>query len=353
MQKTKYLIIGQGLAGSLLSYQFYKHSIPHKVVSSKILPSATGVAAGMFNPLVFKRLTKSWMIDNLLPEMQSTFNELENLLKEKIIHYIPIAKLINSHEKEWWQSRIEAQKLQKYFKGFQSIAPNSGINKDFEMALVNHSGWVDLKIFVSAYKQLLLEKNMFISDDFNYNDIIINNGRVKWKNISADKLICCKGSFSNDNPYFPDNVFYLTKGDVLTAEIQGLNTNHIINKDVFILPKGNNLFVIGSTYIHNDTTWNINHESKDYLLQKAQKLIDLPIKVISHNVGIRPTVKDRRPILGLHYKYKNLAFFNGLGTKGVMLAPYFAKQMFNFLENETFEINSEVNIDRFWNSPDK
>jgi glycine/D-amino acid oxidase-like deaminating enzyme len=82
-------------------------------------------------------------------------------------------------------------------------------------------------------------------------------------------------------------------------------------------------------------------------LKKAQNLIYLPIELINHAVGIRPTVKDRRPVLGLHPTLNSIAFFNGLGTKGVMLAPYFANEMVNLLENESYHLPKEVDLNRF------
>ena len=59
------------------------------------------------------------------------------------------------------------------------------------------------------------------------------------------------------------------------------------------------------------------------------------------------TVKDRRPLIGLHPKHPQLAVFNGMGTKAVMLAPYFAIAFSDFLETGK-ELNSEVDIKRYY-----
>ena len=61
---------------------------------------------------------------------------------------------------------------------------------------------------------------------------------------------------------------------------------------------------------------------------------------------IRPTVADKRPLLGLHPTLPQLAIFNGLGTKGASLGPYFAEQMTNFLLDKQ-DLEHEANISRF------
>ncbi|MEL7021711.1 MAG: hypothetical protein AAGK47_08885, partial [Bacteroidota bacterium] len=60
----------------------------------------------------------------------------------------------------------------------------------------------------------------------------------------------------------------------------------------------------------------------------------------------RPTVKDRRPFLGKHPDFSRLAIFNGLGTKGASLGPYFAQQMTNHLLQQT-ALEPDVDITRF------
>lgn len=49
----------------------------------------------------------------------------------------------------------------------------------------------------------------------------------------------------------------------------------------------------------------------------------IPYNVVEHKAGVRPSVSDRRPVLGPCKDYEQLVVFNGLGTKGVSLAPFF------------------------------
>lgn len=347
MQKVKYLIVGQGLAGTMLSFMFTKNHVSHKVIAAKTLPSASGVAAGIYNPLVFRRITKSWMIDELLPVMIDAYKSLELLLDTKLLYTKPIAKLIHPNEKQFWTDRIESQHLQSYFAGFKKPDDVSGLKSTFDLALIANSGYVDLTELMGKYHTFLENNNSLIVEDFNYADLQFTDTEVNWKGIKAEKIIFCEGSFAVSNPFFPTKVFYLAKGDVLAVKIPNLSEEYILNKDVFILPKGNQYFLIGSTYERENLTWKPEPVNAKNLLEKAQNLIDLPIKLIKHAVGVRPTVKDRRPVLGLHPTLNSIAFFNGLGTKGVMLAPYFAHELFCHLENKNHHLAKEVDLIRF------
>ena len=69
------------------------------------------------------------------------------------------------------------------------------------------------------------------------------------------------------------------------------------------------------------------------MVEKLKKVIDVPYKIIGQAAGIRPAVKDRRPLVGIHKTHKNLAVLNGLGTRGVMIAPTLAKELFQVPSN--------------------
>ena len=347
MNHPQIIIVGQGLAGTLLSFILHEHRINHRVIVHPDQPSASQVAAGMYNPLVFKRITKSWKADLLLPVMHQVYERMEILLDRKLNFPLPLARLIRSNEKPVWETRIESQLIQSYFNGFYPSTLINGINPEFEIALISQSGWVNLEELIKRYRDFLRERNLLIECEFNHSDLILHRNKVVWKNLEAKTLVFCEGAYATQNPFFTEVPFYLSKGDVLTVEIEGLNSNYIINKDVFILPKPDNRFIIGSNYVHDQTHWDPTEESKQFILTKIRKITHLPINILEHRSGIRPTIKDRKPVLGRHQHHKSLAIFNGLGTKGVMLAPYYALQMVRLLTEPLFELPDDVSLARF------
>jgi glycine/D-amino acid oxidase-like deaminating enzyme len=347
MRDVRVIVVGQGLAGSLLSYQLCKHSVSHVVVAPETNRMASVVAAGMYNPLVFKRITKSWRADYLLPVMKNTFLEIEQLLEKKLLHHKPIAKLINPSEKEWWNERIASQQLEGYIQEFKKKAQLPGVLPQYESVIIDKSGYIDLATFILAYREFLDKHKLFFAEKLDYSELeLIENG-AQWKGIKSQKVVFCEGAYSVDNPWFSFVPFYPTNGDVLEVEIEGVAESFIINKDVFILPVGNGRFKVGATYNHANLSWQPNLQAAEYLINKASILVRKPIRIINHVAGIRPTIKDRRPVLGLHPKYKQLAIFNGLGTKGVMLGPHFSIEMYKLLMNAQYDLNAEVSLDRF------
>jgi glycine/D-amino acid oxidase-like deaminating enzyme len=125
-----------------------------------------------------------------------------------------------------------------------------------------------------------------------------------------------------------------------------LNLNVIINTSIFILPLGDNLFKVGATYNWEDKTDLPTEDGKVELVERIREILQCEFEIVSHFAGVRPTVKDRRPLLGTHPSHKNIHILNGLGTRGVMLAPAMALDLFNYIENQK-PLDKSVDIQRY------
>lgn len=126
-----------------------------------------------------------------------------------------------------------------------------------------------------------------------------------------------------------------------------LKLDVIINASIFIIPIGNDFYKVGATYDWNDKTNDTTEEAKTELLDKLNEVINCEYEVVDHFAGVRPTVKDRRPLVGTHPDYTNLYILNGLGTRGVMLGPFLAKQLYDFIENK-IPLDREIDINRIY-----
>ncbi|NJK93646.1 MAG: FAD-dependent oxidoreductase [Bacteroidales bacterium] len=124
--------------------------------------------------------------------------------------------------------------------------------------------------------------------------------------------------------------FVPAKGEILTIHSKELKSDKILMKEIFVLPLGNHNFKVGSTYDWDKLDENPSEEGRKELVSKLDNLLDCSYTITGHCAGIRPAVKDRKPVMGLHPNYKIIGIFNGLGTKGATLAPYFAHQLWNF-----------------------
>lgn len=343
----QFLIVGQGIAGSLLAYNMYKAGLNFKIISSLDLRKASDVAAGLFNPIVFKRLTKSWMVDDSLPVMFETYRELEELLGHKFVYPKDILKPLSKHESLLWKERREQDNFTDYITDIGINNVSKGLKGFQYYGKVTQSGYVDLPKMLKKLRKFFKKEGLIIDSYFNYKDLGFIDNQISWHGIMAETIVFCEGYRAVDNPYFGDLDFKPTKGELIEIRCEELQEDYILNKNLFVMPIGNHRFKVGATYDWNQLDEETTEEAKQDLISRLENLIDLPYKVINQWAGVRPTVSDRRPILGIHPLHEHIAIFNGLGTKGVMLAPYFAREMARFLSVSDYPLAPEIDICRF------
>ncbi len=343
-----FIIVGQGLAGSILAYKLWQHGHRVTIIAHSKIPKASDVAAGLYNPLVFKRLTKSWMVDQCLPAMHKTYKEIEALLNEQFIISRDMIKPLSEQEEGLWKERILQENFSDFIHQVDFLKPLTGIHHFYAYGKVTKTGNVKLKCMLDALHNWFYEKNMLIDAPFHYDELKLSETGVNYQNIQADTIIFCEGYRVIENPYFSQVKLSPTKGELLEVYCEDLAEDFILNKKLFVLPVGNHHFKVGATYDWKNLNEASTEEAKKDLLKRFEELVNLPYQVVKQDAGIRPTVIDRRPILGKHPTHPQLAIFNGLGTKGIMLAPYFAEEMVKALTEDNYILSKEIDVQRFF-----
>ncbi len=347
----KILIIGQGLAGTILSYKLIKKGHFVTVVDDPLKQKSSTIAGGMVNPVVFRRLTKSWMIDELYPEFIKTSNELEILLNTKLFYPKPIYKIFGKDESLFWEKKFIDNKLHTYINGNAHLAPLSPYLKTpHGYGIVSQGGWFDIQTLIRTYRSYLEEKKCYSANNINLSaDLSFSNDQIIWHDNAYDKVILCLGSYTPENIFFAEIKYKNTKGEVLTFRSSDYSErNKIISKNIFILPTHNNLYKTGSSYAWEWDDLQPTKKAKEEILEKLNKIADFKYTIDDHQVGIRPTAHDRRPVIGFSEENPSIGIFNGLGSKGILLAPWSANQLTNKIENPEFEIHSEINVKRYY-----
>lgn len=349
-KQVDYIIVGQGLAGSILAHTLLERGRSIMVIDDANPATASKIAAGLYNPVVFKRLVKSWMADELLEHMDSFYPKMEKILGAGFYFSKRILKpFAEEQEKALWLKKTE-EPVGKYLnKSIYMEDLNGIVYNPLGISEVRHAGNLDTIQFLSSVRKHFKENGLILEEEFDYDQLKIAENGVTYKGITAGKVIFCEGYKTIENPYFSWLPFKLTKGETLTIRLSG--SHHIpdeivVNKAVFILPLGNNTYKVGATYEWEDLSEKISEKGRAELIEKLKKVLKVPFEIIDQQAGIRPTVIDRRPLIGLHSEQNALGVFNGLGTKGVMLAPYFANQFADFLE-KAIPLDKEVDIARF------
>ena len=343
-----FIIVGQGIAGTLLSYELIKREQKVLVIDQELPGASSKMAAGIINPITGRRLVKSWMFDELLPVLNSTYQELEKELNISILHEMEILKLLSSNKEiNDFQIKKDDPKYAGYlFENEQKKTDYLQSTEYLYAALIKNAFRLDGNKLITTYRQWLKERNFLLDETFSDNHLKINTNYVKYKDHITIKIIFCDGFKCSMNPLFKQLPLVPAKGDLLTIESNHIPHNYMINKNFFILPIGNNRFKVGSTYDWKFSDYEPNPNSKETLKQKLTGLLSVSFDIVEHTSGIRPSTTDRRPFIGMHTKHPNIGLFNGFGTKAFSLVPFFAKHFTSYLLNRE-NLMDEVNITRF------
>ena len=343
-----YLLIGQGQAGTLLAHFLEQAGKTAHVVDQYNPRSATQVAAGIINPITGRRYVKSWRVDELIPFAKKTYRDLESRLGIPIYHERPILRaLFNSREENDWLARTAEPGYGQYMldaAGLEEYAEKTV--PAYSYGEVRHSAQVDIGRLADAYRAYLREKGAITEEVFDYGKLEVAAQGVRYKGLEAQTAVFCEGQHARQNPFFNYLPFGGAKGEVLIVRIPGARFEKILKHRVFIVPLQDGLYWVGSTYGWKFDNDGPTPEARAFLGERLEDILKTPFEVVEHRAAIRPTVKDRRPFLGRHPEFPSLALFNGLGTKGASLGPFWAKHMADFLvKNSTLE--EAVDIGRF------
>ena len=341
-----YIVVGCGLAGVSFCEQLRTHEKSFVVFDNASQKSST-VAGGLYNPVVLKRFTPVWKTDEQLPLSLTMYQKLEKDLGVKLDYKLPVyRKFASLEEQNDWFMASDKPLLSEYLSPKIIKNNNSYIDAPFGFGEVLHTGKIDVKIMMDTYKLFLLERNQFFEEGFEYDVLQVSNKSICYKNIIAKHIIFAEGFGVKKNPFFNELPLVPAKGELLVIKAPELKIHYVLKGNVFLIPLENDLYTVGATYNWSDTTHKITAKAKDELLGKLRGIISCPFEVIGQVAGIRPTVKDRRPLVGSHEAYKNMFVLNGLGTRGVMIGPYVAKQLYDFIELNK-PLDEEIDIQRF------
>lgn len=327
--KVDAIIVGQGLAGSLMAWHLLRGNLRVLVVDRDEAVTSSKVAAGLLTPLTGSRFNLSDAVIERLNYALNFYWELENDNGGQIFHHQKIARLFrNQKEKQAWEERLsqDPSRFEEFHDPLGALhdsieAPEGG----FEM---KRGGWLDVPQFLEMTRQHLLERLSYAIGDVSADQVSITDSGVRWKNVEASKIIFCEGWMGNQNRFFDWITMHSALGEILDLKIPSLETeNRIINRGGWMIPKGDGIFRAGSTYQHDFDRIEPSNEGEAEVIQKMRSITTAPIEVIGRHAAVRPIIKRSQVFMGIHPEYSSVAFLNGLGSKGVMNGPYYASRL--------------------------
>lgn len=341
-----YLIVGSGLAGISFAETALQNQKSILIVDNESQTSSL-IAGGLYNPIILKRFSEVWQAQQQLVILDSFYQKLEAKLQIKVDYKIPILrKFFSIEEQNNWFAASDNNRLAPFLSLDLVKTKFIGINSPFDYGEVLQTGYVDTKLMLESYKNYLLESDLLLQETFDYQSIHFHEDCIQYKNIKARQMVFAEGFGLHANPYFNYLPLDGTKGELFIIKAPNLNLDVIINTSVFILPLGNDLFKVGATYNWQDKTSIPTEEGKTELLKRIHEILDCEFEIVDHFAGVRPTVRDRKPLIGTHPKFTRLHILNGLGTRGVMLGPSMAIALFEAIEYQK-PLEKEIDIKRY------
>ena len=341
-----YLIIGSGLAGISFSEIALQNNKSILVLDNNSQNSSK-IAGGLYNPVILKRFSEVGHAKEHLLIMNEFFAKLEMKLDCKVDFKLPILrKFFSIEEQNNWFLASDKANLAPFLSTNLISKKYSSIDSPFGYGEVLQTGYVDTALLLRKYKEYLIQNNLFSDESFDYALLKEENIGIRYKDIQAKHIIFAEGFGMHANPYFKNLPLDGTKGELFIIKAPALDLDVILNTSVFILPLGNNLFKIGATYNWTDKTDMPTEEGKTELIEKIKEIVKCDFEIVSHLAGVRPTVKDRKPLVGTYQNHSSIHILNGLGTRGVMLGPAMAKALFENIEHQ-IPLDKTIDIRRF------
>ena len=340
MKKVDYIIVGDGYAALFFAHQLIKNNKSFYLFSEG-KKSASFVSAGIINPAVLKRFTTFWLAQEQIDSLKKTLSEIEGYTHKNYLIEKPILRVFHDEkEKELWLKKSnEISFLSNDFIKINSIKNPFGCGK------VNHSARLNVRDFFTDLMNYLEQNSHLIKEKFDYN--LVNTENSTYKDIQFKNIIFAEGMAVKENPYFSEIPVEANKGHHLEVKLsEKIEDDFTIKKKHFIFPLNENTYYYGGTYDREQTHHKIDDSAVEKLINALAEFYPNDFEVTQVKFGFRPTVKDRRPIVGAHSEFKNLYVFNGLGARGILNGNYFAINLYNHLENGE-EIHPEVDLKRF------
>ena len=341
-----YLIIGSGLAGISFSEMALQNGKSILVLDNSSQNSSK-IAAGLYNPVILKRFSEVGQAKEHLLVMKEFFFALEKKLNTQVDFKMPILrKFFSIEEQNNWFAASDKVNLAPYLSTRLITKKYQIIDSPFGYGEVLQTGYVDTALLLEKYKNYLITNQLFLEESFDYGLLQEETDGIRYKDIQARHIIFAEGFGMHANPYFQHLPLDGTKGELLIIKAPLLDLDVILNTSLYILPLGNDLFKIGATYNWDDKTALPTEAGKNELVQRIKEIITCDFEIMEHHAGVRPTVKDRKPLIGTYEHHNSIHILNGLGTRGVVLGPAMAKALFENIEYQK-PLDRFVDIKRF------
>lgn len=341
-----YIVVGLGLSGIAISEELEKRGKSFLFFDDGS-QNSSHVAGGLFNPVILKRYTLAWKADEQLELAIPFYRKLEQKLGKRFVNFWNIYKRFHSPEdqNEWFIAADRAG-LEPFLDQELERNHNPHLIADYALGKVLHTGNIDTSLLLDSYKKYLKRKGLLKEERFCHESLEVKENHLEYENLKARNIIFCEGFGLKKNPFFNYLPLRGNKGEYITIKAPDLKLGFAVKASVFLMPLGSDLYKVGATYNNFDKSPEPTTEARVKLVKEVAKLITCDFEVVDQVAGIRPSVADRRPLVGAHPEISNLFCCNGFGSRGVLISPWISGRLLDHIETGK-ELDRDLDLQRF------
>lgn len=338
-QRTEFdlILVGQGLAGTALGWTLLHRGYQVLILDRCESTTSSQIAAGLITPITGLRLVVSWRLDEFLPFATDFYRRIE---QKTVSHFFELKPMLRLFSSEQEQAQYH-QRSQTHFPQLVSEPQPLADESAFEMSRggfeMTQGGQLDVPTYLQVSRAQFSKQNSFLEADIDpIEDLKFESESVilpRW-NISADRIIFCEGIHGQQNPWFQSIPFEGAKGEILTLKIPGLTERRVVHRGVWLAHWQDDLYRAGSTYDREHLDCEPTSAGREEICARLSEFLKLPFEVVDHRAAIRPVIRGRLPIMGLHPAQNKVGFFNGFASKGSLQTPWMANYFVDVLEGK-------------------
>ena len=341
-----FIVVGFGLAGVSFVDKLESNNKSY-IVYENYSEQSSRVAGGLYNPVILKRFTAAWLASEQLELAVSVYKRIEDKLQESLVSELPVLRRFNDvEEQNLWFEACDKPILDRFLSSELIRNENHALDVSFHFGKVRHTGRINVKKMLSSYLQYIEKRGDLIKESFQFDELRIESDFVQYKGVKARNIVFSEGFGVRNNPFFNYLPLYGNKGEYIIIKSEELKLYEAVKSSIFIIPLGNDLYKVGATYNNQDKTADVTKSAREQLQNKLERFLKVNYEVVDQVAGIRPTTRDRRPLIGTHKEYKNLHIINGLGSRGILIGPYVSEKLYNNIEKGML-LDKEIDIKRF------
>ncbi len=353
MKHVDYLIVGLGIAGICFAETLLQQGKTFVVIEDG-KKGATAASGGVLNPTVLKRFTAAWNASLFFKKALPFYTGISERLENKSISPTEIHRIFyNIEEQNDWVVASDKQGLSDFISAEIQKNRNRSVEAPLGLGSVQGGALLNPLELIEDYRMYLQQNDLRYAENFDYANFENTETSIIYKNYTANHLVFAQGATVKDNPFFKVSVspqgskaFVGNKGEYVIFKAPALQLTSVLKGPVMIIPLGDNIYKVGASYGRDDFSEGTTTQAKEEILNKLNKMISCEFEVVDQVSGIRPTVKDRKPLLGNFSENRNIYFLNGLGTRGLSMAPLLCEWLYNYIEKKV-DLPKEVDIKRF------